>query len=89
VYREGTGLDEGIAQRCALSNLQSKCSTKRASVVCLKREGADAPRDETIVSIERNDEGRLKEGDAAELNTPLPLQARGDSFVAGAYSSSP
>jgi hypothetical protein len=49
---------------------------KRASVVCSKRvEGADAPRDETMVSMERNDERRSKEGDAAELNTPLPLGA--------------
>jgi hypothetical protein len=43
-------------------------------VVCSKRvEGAGVPQDETMVSIERNDERRSKEGDAAELNTSLPL----------------
>jgi hypothetical protein len=57
--------------------------------VCSKRvEGAGAPQDETMVLMERN-EGRSKEGDAAGLNTSLLLGARGDSFVAGAYSSSP
>jgi hypothetical protein len=44
--------------------------------VCSKRvEGASALQDETVVSIERNDEGRSKEGDAAGLNTSLPLGA--------------
>jgi hypothetical protein len=44
--------------------------------VCSKRvEGAGPPRDETMVSIERNDEGRSKDGNAAELNTSLPLGA--------------
>ena len=44
--------------------------------MCSKRaEGASAPQDETVVSIERNDEGRSKEGDAAGLNTSLPLGA--------------
>jgi hypothetical protein len=63
--------------------------TKRASVVCSKRvKGVSAPQDETIVLIKRN-EGRSKEGDAARLNTSLLLGARGDSFVAKAYSSSP
>jgi len=43
--------------------------------VCSKRvEGASA-QDETMVSIERNDEGRSKEGDAVELNTSLSLGA--------------
>jgi hypothetical protein len=45
-------------------------------VVCSKRvEGAGAPRDETMVLIKRNDEGRSKEGDVAELNTSLLLGA--------------
>jgi hypothetical protein len=46
--------------------------------VCSKRvEGVGALQDQTMVSIERNDEGRSKEGegDAAELNTSLPLGA--------------
>ena len=46
--------------------------------MCSKRvEGVGAPRDETMVSMERNNEGRSKEGegDAAELNTSLPLGA--------------
>jgi len=38
--------------------------------------------------MERNDERRSKEGDAAGLNTSLPLGG-GDSFVAGAYFGSP
>jgi len=38
--------------------------------VCSKRvKGVSAPQDETIVSIKRNDKGRSKEGNAAELNT--------------------
>jgi hypothetical protein len=57
--------------------------------VCSKRvEGAGAPRDETMVLIERN-ERRSKEGDAAGLNTSLLLRARGDLFVAKAYFGSP
>jgi hypothetical protein len=43
------------------------CNTKRV-------EGAGAPRDETMVSMERN-ERRSKEGDAAGLNTSLLLGA--------------
>ena len=46
--------------------------------MCSKRvEGAGALQDETMVLIERNNEGRLKEGegDAAELNTSLLLGA--------------
>jgi hypothetical protein len=65
---------------------ESKCS------VFKRVEGAGAPRDESMVSMERY-ERRLEEGDAAGLNTSLPLgalpRARGDSFVAGAYSGSP
>jgi hypothetical protein len=50
-------------------NEESKCS------VFKRVEGVGAPQDQTMVSIERNDEGRSKEGkgDTAELNTSLPL----------------
>jgi hypothetical protein len=44
--------------------------------VCLKRvKGASIPQDKTMVLIERNNEGRLKEGNIVELNTLLLLRA--------------
>jgi hypothetical protein len=57
--------------------------------VCLKRvEGAGVLQDKTMVLIKRN-EGRLKKGDIAGLNTSFLLRARGDLFITRAYSSSP
>jgi hypothetical protein len=49
--------------------------------MCLKRvKGASAPRDETMVSMERNNKGRSKEGDAAELNISTTVWAE-DMYI--------
>jgi hypothetical protein len=56
--------------RCSIAN-------NRVYETLSTNKGAGAPQDQTMVSIERNDEGRSKEGkgDTAELNRSLPLGA--------------